>query len=103
MFDKDNNGDLSRAEIKQTLVGVYKERRFLSRSMRDVGVALRTLDQMLLFLAFCVLFFISLSVFGVNIANSLTSLYTIGIGASFIFKNSASNAFDAIMFLFVTQ
>ncbi|KAI0370172.1 hypothetical protein BV20DRAFT_944607 [Pilatotrama ljubarskyi] len=103
VFDKDNNGDLSRAEIKTTLLKVYKERRFLSRSMRDVGEALKTLDHMLLFLAFLILFFISLSVFGVNIENSLTSLYTIGIGASFIFKNSASNAFDAIMFLFVTH
>ncbi|CDO74550.1 hypothetical protein BN946_scf184632.g7 [Trametes cinnabarina] len=103
VFDKDNNGDLTRAELKTTLLKVYKERRFLSRSMRDVGEALKTLDHMLLFLAFIILFFISLSVFGVNIANSLTSLYTIGIGASFIFKNSASNAFDAIMFLFVTH
>ncbi|TBU44799.1 Mechanosensitive ion channel-domain-containing protein [Dichomitus squalens] len=103
VFDKDGNGDISRAEIKTTLVKVYKERRFLSRSMRDVGQALRTLDNMLLFLALLVLFFISLSVFGVKIENSLTSLYTIGIGASFIFKNSASNAFDAIMFLFVTH
>lgn len=103
VFDTDNNGDLSRAEIKTTLLKVYKERRFLSRSMRDVGEALKTLDGMLLFMAFLILFFISLSVFGVNIESSLTSLYTIGIGASFIFKNSASNAFDAIMFLFVTQ
>ncbi|KAI0637907.1 Mechanosensitive ion channel-domain-containing protein [Trametes polyzona] len=103
VFDKDNNGDLSRAEIKTTLLKVYKERRFLSRSMRDVGEALKTLDHMLLFLAFIILFFISLSVFGVNIEKSLTSLYTIGLGASFIFKNSASNAFDAIMFLFVTH
>ncbi|KAI0824686.1 Mechanosensitive ion channel-domain-containing protein [Trametes gibbosa] len=103
VFDNDNNGDLSRAEIKTTLLKVYKERRFLSRSMRDVGEALKTLDHMLLFLAFIILFFISLSIFGVNIESSLTSLYTLGIGASFIFKNSASNAFDAIMFLFVTH
>ncbi|KAI9001298.1 Mechanosensitive ion channel-domain-containing protein [Trametes punicea] len=103
VFDKDNNGDLTRAELKTTLLKVYKERRFLSRSMRDVGEALKTLDHMLLFLALIILFFISLSVFGIDIAKSLTSLYTIGIGASFIFKNSASNAFDAIMFLFVTH
>ncbi|KAI0771961.1 Mechanosensitive ion channel-domain-containing protein [Trametes elegans] len=103
VFDADNNGDLSRAEVKTTLMKVYKERRFLSRSMRDVGQALKTLDHMLLVLALIILFFISLSVFGVDIEKSLTSLYTIGIGASFIFKNSASNAFDAIMFLFVTH
>ena len=103
VFDSDNNGDISRAEIKTTLMKVYKERRLLSRSMRDVGQALSTLDKMLLLMALIVLFFISLSVFGVDIESSLTSLYTIGLGASFIFKNSASNAFDAIMFLFVTQ
>lgn len=46
---------------------------------------------------------VSLSVFGVAIGNSLTSVYSIGIAASFIFKNAASSAFDAIMFIFVTQ
>ncbi|KZP13069.1 hypothetical protein FIBSPDRAFT_869683 [Athelia psychrophila] len=103
VFDKDGNGDISRGEIKGTLLKVYKERRFLSRSMRDVGIALKTLDHILLFFAFVILFFISLSVFGVNVASSLTSVYSLGIGASFIFKNAASNAFDAIMFLFVTH
>jgi small-conductance mechanosensitive channel len=103
VFDKDNNGDISRAEIKTTLLKVYKERRSLWRSMRDVGVALKTLDQILLFFAVVMLFFISLSVFGVEVGDSLTSVYTVGIAASFIFKNAASSAFDAIMFLFVTQ
>jgi small-conductance mechanosensitive channel len=103
VFDKDNNGDLSRAEMKTTMLKVYKERRFLSRSMRDVGVALKTLDKVLLFFALVILFFISLSVFGVEVGDSLTSVYSIGIAASFIFKNAASQAFDAIMFLFVTQ
>ncbi|KII95947.1 hypothetical protein PLICRDRAFT_34903 [Plicaturopsis crispa FD-325 SS-3] len=103
VFDKDNNGDLSRAEIKTTLLKVYKERRFLSRSMRDVGAALKTLDRILLFFALVILFFIALSVFGVAVGDSLTSVYTIGIAASFIFKNAASSAFDSIMFLFVTH
>ncbi|KDR83508.1 hypothetical protein GALMADRAFT_55000 [Galerina marginata CBS 339.88] len=103
VLDSDNNGDLSRAEIKTVLLKVYKERRFLSRSMRDVGEALKTLDRILLFFAGVILFFIALSVFGVNVANSLTSVYTVGIAASFIFKNAASSAFDAIMLLFVTH
>jgi small-conductance mechanosensitive channel len=103
VFDKDDNGDISRPEVKSTLVKVYKERRFLSRSMRDVSAALKTLDQILFFLAMVILFFISLSVFGVEVGSSLTSVYSLGIAASFIFKNTASSAFDAIMFLFVTQ
>ncbi|KAJ7781634.1 Mechanosensitive ion channel-domain-containing protein [Mycena metata] len=103
VFDKDNNGDLSRAEVKTTLMKVYKERRFLARAMRDVGAALKTLDAILLFVAFIAQFFISLSVFGVNVTSSLTSVYSLGIGASFIFKTAASSAFDSIMFLFVTH
>ncbi|KAF9077757.1 Mechanosensitive ion channel-domain-containing protein [Rhodocollybia butyracea] len=103
VFDKDKNGDLSRAELKTTILLVYRERRSLARSMRDVGKALRSLDGILFFFALVILFFISLSVFGVNIESSLSSVYTLGLGASFVFKTSASNAFDAIMFLFVTH
>lgn len=103
IFDADNNGDVNRGEIKTTLVRVYRERRAMSKSMRDVSQALRTLNQILLFFAMVILLFISLSIFNVNVGSSLTSLYTLGIGLSFIFKNSASNAFDAVMFLFVTQ
>jgi small-conductance mechanosensitive channel len=103
IFDKDNNGDISRSEIKSTLLRVYKERRFLSRSMRDVSAALKTLDQILVLFALIILFFVSLSIFGVNVTQSLTSVYSLGLALSFIFKNSASNVFDAIMFLFVTQ
>ncbi|KIJ70434.1 hypothetical protein HYDPIDRAFT_105154 [Hydnomerulius pinastri MD-312] len=103
VFDRDGNGDISRSEIKATLLRIYKERRFLSRSMRDVGAALKTLNQILLLFALVILFFISLSVFGVNVTQSLTSVYSLGIALSFIFKNSASNVFDAIMFLFVTH
>jgi hypothetical protein len=36
VFDADDNGDLSRAELKTKLIKVYKERRSLSRSIRDV-------------------------------------------------------------------
>jgi small-conductance mechanosensitive channel len=103
VFDKENTGDITRAEIKTILLKVYKERRILSRSMRDVGEALKTLNNILLFLAGVILFFISLSVFGVNLGESLSSVYSLFIAASFIFKNTASSAFDSIMFLFVTQ
>jgi len=71
--------------------------------MRDVGEALKTLDRILLLFAGVVVFFISLSVFKVEVGDSLSSVYTIFIAASFIFKHSVSSAFDAIMFLFVTQ
>ena len=57
VFDKDNNGDISRAEIKTKVLEVFKERRALSRSLRDVNKALKTLDGIMMFLAMVVLFF----------------------------------------------
>ena len=91
IFDKDGNGDLSRGEIKTFVLKCYKERRFLSRSLRDVGTALKTLDKIMIVLGLVFLFFISLSVFRVSLGASLTSVYSLGLGLSFIFKNSASN------------
>ncbi|KIJ56591.1 hypothetical protein M422DRAFT_149686 [Sphaerobolus stellatus SS14] len=103
IFDVDGNGDITRAEIKTKILKVYKDRRALTRSLRDVRNALKTLQTIMLCIALIILFFISLSVFNIGIGSSLTSFYTIGIAASFIFKNSASNAFDAVMFIFVTH
>jgi small-conductance mechanosensitive channel len=103
VFDEDNNGDISRAEIKAMLVKTYKERRFLSRSIRDVGQALQTLNKLLFVVAIIILFLVSLSVFGIDITKTLTSFYSIAIAASFVFRSSAASVFDAIMFLFVTQ
>lgn len=57
VFDKDNNGDISRAEIKTKILKVYKERRALNRSLRDVGNALNTLDRIMILFAMVVLFF----------------------------------------------
>jgi hypothetical protein len=57
VFDKDNNGDISRAEIKTLVLNVYKERRALGKSLRDVGNALKTLDWILIFFAMVILFF----------------------------------------------
>ena len=41
-------GRITRAEIKTTIMKVYKERRFLARSLRDVSEALTTLVFILL-------------------------------------------------------
>lgn len=50
---------------------VYKERRFLSRSMRDVGAAVNTLDKIMLIAALLVLFF---SMFTITIVRPLIDL-----------------------------
>ena len=46
VFDKDGNGDISRPEIRHTILAAYKERRFLARSLQDVSEAVSTLDRL---------------------------------------------------------
>lgn len=80
VFDVDGNGDVTRAEIKTTVLKVYKERRFLSRSLRyvffhscnfaylrqlvlislwryrDVSAAITTLDRLMFVVVLVILF-----------------------------------------------
>lgn len=46
VFDKDGNGDISRPEIRATILAAYKERKFLARSLQDVSEAVSTLDRL---------------------------------------------------------
>ncbi len=57
IFDRDGNEDITRAEIKTTIMMIYKERRFLARSLRDVDHALSSLDMILMMFFAIVLFF----------------------------------------------
>ena len=36
IFDKDGNGDISKSEIKTTVMKTYKERRFLAKALQCV-------------------------------------------------------------------
>jgi len=40
IFDVDKNGDISRFEIKNIIISIYKEKEDIERSMRDSGLAL---------------------------------------------------------------
>ncbi|PWN51863.1 hypothetical protein IE53DRAFT_313183 [Violaceomyces palustris] len=103
VFDRDNNGDISQSEIKNTVMQVYKERRFLSRSMQDVNHAVGQLDSIFLIVALVIIMFEALAIFNVDISKTLTTFYTLAIAFAFIFKESAANVFDSIIFLFVTH
>lgn len=54
VFDKDGNGDISRPEIRHTILAAYKERRFLARSLQDVSEAVSTLDRLFQVIAWIV-------------------------------------------------
>ncbi|EGG04448.1 uncharacterized protein MELLADRAFT_117083 [Melampsora larici-populina 98AG31] len=103
IFDSDGNGDISRTEVKNEIFRVYKERRALSQSLQDVGHAIGRLDGIMLGLAAIVFLFIALTVVGIDFSKTLTSIYTIGVAAAFVFKGTAANVFDSIIMVFCTH
>ncbi|EST08796.1 Mechanosensitive ion channel MscS [Kalmanozyma brasiliensis GHG001] len=103
VFDRDGNGDVSQSELKNTVMQVYKERRFLSRSMQDVNHAVGQLDGIFMFVTLIIVMFEALAIFRVDISKTLTTFYSLAIAFAFIFKESAANVFDSIIFIFVTH
>jgi len=55
IFDVDRNGDISKFEIKNIIISIYREKEDIEKSMRDSGLALRKLDGILKFIAFIVI------------------------------------------------
>lgn len=103
IFDSDGNGDISRTEVKNEIFRAYKERRALANSLQDVGHAIGRLDRIMMAMSGVVFIFIALSVVGIDYSKALTSVYTVGIAAAFIFKETAGNVFDAIIMVFCTH
>ena len=103
VFDSDGNGDISQSEIKNVVLYAYKERRVLAHAMNDLNHAVKSLDLILFIIATIFVLFEALQIFKFNIQQSIASFYSLGIAFAFVFKESAQNVFDSIIFLFVTH
>ncbi|KAL0075996.1 Mechanosensitive ion channel-domain-containing protein [Phycomyces blakesleeanus] len=103
LFDTDGNGDISKRELRSGCIRIYKERKNLARSMRDLSQATGKLDLILLVIFTAIWVIIVCASFGVNVGTELMPLWTAFIAFSFVFGNSAKDAFEAIIFVFVTH
>ncbi|KAF8216284.1 Mechanosensitive ion channel-domain-containing protein [Mycena galopus ATCC 62051] len=104
VFDKDGNGDITKKEMREAVQRIYRERKALTSSLKDVGSAVAKLDAVLVSVALIILIFICLLIF--NKSDTLTSLVplaTIILGFSFIFGNSAATLFNSLIFIFSTH
>ncbi|KAF8673852.1 hypothetical protein AX14_005320 [Amanita brunnescens Koide BX004] len=104
LFDKDDNGDISRNEMREAVQRIYRERKALTAGLKDVGSIVAKLDAVLLSVVLATVIFICLLIF--NRSDSLASLVplaTVILGFSFIFGNSAAALFGSLIFIFSTH
>jgi hypothetical protein len=102
LFDTDGNGDISKRELRSGCIRIYRERKNLTRSMRDLSQATGKLDIILMIVFIIVWVIIVCAAFGVNVGTDLMPLWSAFVAASFVFGTSAKDAFEAIIFVFVT-
>ncbi|CAO3599374.1 unnamed protein product [Absidia cylindrospora] len=103
LFDVDGNGDISKRELRSGCIRIYRERKNLARSMRDLSQATGKMDIILLVIFTAIWVIIVCAAFGVNVGTELMPLWSAFIAASFVFGNSAKEAFDSVIFVFVTH
>ncbi|KAI9574687.1 Mechanosensitive ion channel-domain-containing protein [Boletus coccyginus] len=104
LFDKDGNGDISRPEMREAVQRIYRERKALTASLKDVGSAVAKLDAVLVCIALLFIVFACLLIFDrSDTLASLVPLATITLGFSFIFGHSAQTLFESLIFIFSTH
>ncbi|KAF7732833.1 hypothetical protein EC973_000109 [Apophysomyces ossiformis] len=103
LFDLDGNKDVSKRELRSGCIRIYRERKNLARSMRDLSQATGKLDIILMVVFVVIWVIIVMAAFGVNVGVELMPLWSAFIAASFVFGNSAKDAFESIIFVFVTH
>ncbi|KAG0335524.1 hypothetical protein BG004_008411 [Podila humilis] len=103
MFDKDGNGDISKREMKEKIFYVYKERKDLHTSLRDLSQAVGKLDIIFLTIVAVVWTLIILSIFGTSVVQNMLSIGSFLVALSFVFGNSLKTLFENIVFLFITH
>ncbi|KAF9192472.1 hypothetical protein BGZ51_005484 [Haplosporangium sp. Z 767] len=103
IFDRDGNGDISKREMKETIFYVYKERKDLHTSLRDLSQAVGKLDAIFLTIVTVIWLLIILSIFGKDVVKNMLSIGSFLIALSFVFGNSLKILFENIVFLFITH
>jgi small-conductance mechanosensitive channel len=103
VFDKDQNGDITFDELRETIKAIYQERKAIGKSLRDSSCVIRTLERILVMIVLIVTVLIGFAIFQSFALSSLVPLGSILLAMSFIFGQSARDTFESFVFIFVVH
>ncbi|KAG8984674.1 hypothetical protein FRB90_005179 [Tulasnella sp. 427] len=90
--------------MREAVQRIYRERKALSASLKDMSSAVSKLDAVMIGVALIVILFVCLLIFNPSDdISSLIPLATIVLGFSFVFGNSAKTIFESLIFIFSTH
>ncbi|KAJ1557739.1 hypothetical protein HK096_005614, partial [Nowakowskiella sp. JEL0078] len=94
VFDVDENGDITRQEMKNAIFHIWKEKKSLESSLRDTDQAIQKLDDIL-----------KVFEFGMQIDTKsfLTAAISVWAGVLFAVGGTVKNLLESIIFLFITH
>ncbi|KAJ3381820.1 hypothetical protein HDU92_005113 [Lobulomyces angularis] len=103
VFDRDENGDIDKNEMKHCVSEIFKEEASLEKSIHQSSQAIQKLDTILKLFCFVVILFIILGIFNINTSSFLTVAISLWAGLLFALGGSIKNLFESMIFLFITH
>ncbi|KAI9193310.1 Mechanosensitive ion channel-domain-containing protein [Polychytrium aggregatum] len=102
-FDKDGNGDISKSEMKEIIVHVFKERASIQKSLRDSSQAISTLDNIMKLFVWIITVFLWLGIWSIDTSQFLTVAISVWAGVLFAIGATIKRLVENIIFLFVSH
>lgn len=101
IFDRDQDGTVTKTEFRHTCIMVYREMRNLAISVLHAGDAFRKLADSVHLLVVLGLTFVCLAVFGVHVQSLFAVALSLILGLNVLIGDVAKRSFQGIVFLFV--
>ncbi|TDL26257.1 hypothetical protein BD410DRAFT_784344 [Rickenella mellea] len=101
LFDKDDNGDVSRDEMELACLDCHREQLSIEHSMQDLDSAVGRLDNILMSLYVIIAIVIIAVALEAQVATLLTGAGTLVLGLSWLIGGSLQEVLTSIIFLFV--
>ncbi|CAM9538462.1 unnamed protein product [Ectocarpus fasciculatus] len=103
IFDLNNNGSITKAEMVLGVVDTFKDHRSLAHTLHDSEHIARKLGLIILWLILFVLSFVWLSILGFDVLSLSVTFASFLIAFSFMIGTAASNLMSAVLFIFVSR
>eukprot|EP00873_Tetraselmis_striata_P023633 jgi/Tetstr1/443897/TSEL_031849.t1 len=100
LFDVSNDGRVTKAEVKEVVMNIFRDRANIAGSLIDTDSIVQSLEQGFSGLIHFLFVGLYLLVWNINVVAGFATFSATLVGLSFIFGNSIRTIFESLVFLF---